>query len=111
MIRQATLLDDGSVAPQNTAVAQLEITNMPHRAHLLNRPSCLGCAGPLEDIVVFPDGSDAKTFVRSCFMSTAGHPCFEPSSRALSGTRSGLMIVGEFPFRIRMMNDQGEAST
>ncbi len=82
MICQATLLDDGSVAPQNTAVAQLEITNMPHRAHLLNHPSCLDCAGPLEDIVVFPDGSDA--------MSTAGHPCFEPWSRALSGTRPGI---------------------
>ena len=111
MIRQATLLDDGSVAPQNTAVARLEITNMPHRAHLLKRPSCLGCAGPLEDIVVFPDGSDANTFVRSCFMSMTGHPCFEPSSRALSGTRPGIDDRRRIPVPPPCDERSGRAST
>jgi hypothetical protein len=46
MIRQATLLDHGPVAMENTAFTQCETTNMPHRAHLLNSPSWLDCAEP-----------------------------------------------------------------
>ena len=74
MIRQATLLDHGPVALENTAFTQLETTNMPHRAHLLNCSSRLDCAGPLKDIVVCPQGLDANAFVQSCFMSTTSHP-------------------------------------
>jgi hypothetical protein len=76
MIRQATLLDHGSVALQNTAFTQLETTNMPHRAHLFNGPSSRGCAGPLKDLVVYPQGLDPNTFVQLGFMSARSHPFY-----------------------------------
>jgi hypothetical protein len=53
-------------------------TNAPHHVLLLNCPSELVCAGALKDLIVFPQGLDANTFIQSCFMVTTSHLFSQP---------------------------------